>query len=463
MKLPLGPNSPNWLQNIQWIVDPISYLEGAAQKYGDIFTAPLGFDSSPLVCVSNPQGNKQILANDTEEFAAPGKSNRILAPLLGYTAAFMLDGEAHKKRRKLLMPPFHGEKMQAYGDLICQLTKQAICRQKTNKIFSARTLMQDISLQVILKVVFGIDIPERYEQIKQRFSTLLDLFQLPLASSLLILPPLQKDLGPLSPWGYFLRLQRQVDKLLYAEISKRRQQNDPNRTDILSLLMSARDEDGQLMSDLELRDELLALLFAGHETTASAMAWSLYWIHHLPEVREKLLREIDELGESPDPMSIVKLPYLSAVCNETLRIYPVAMFTFSRQVKEPVDLMGYQLEPDTAVAVCIYLTHQREDLYPAHKQFRPERFLERNYSPYEFMPFGGGVRRCVGDALAQFEMKLVLATILSSYELALAHNQPIKPRRRGITLAPGDGVPMLIKGKRSTVRLNDREAIKTTK
>lgn len=448
MKLPNGPTPPTWLQNLQWIADPVGYMEAAAKRYGDIFNTPLGLNSSPFVFVSNPEAIKQILTSDTKQFTAPGESNKILGPLLGYSPVFMLDGKRHRQRRKLLMPPFHGARMQAYGDLICQLTEQVLNQQTTGKPFLARNAMQDISLQVILKAVFGIYEGERYQQIKKRFCSLLELFRSPLAFSFLFFPSLQKNLGSWSPWGYFLRLQQQVDELLYDEIRDRREQYDPERTDILSLLMSARDEDGEPMTDQELRDELLTLLFAGHETTASAMAWSLYWVHHLPEVHDKLLQELDTLGDSPDAMSIFRLPYLTAVCNETLRIFPVGILTFTRGVKEPVELMGYELGPDVNLTVCIYLTHQREDLYPQPKQFKPERFLERQFSAYEFLPFGGGVRRCIGEALAEFEMKLVLATILSRYELTLAEHQPVKPQRRGVILTPTGGVKMVLKGKR---------------
>lgn len=179
------------------------------------------------------------------------------------------------------------------------------------------------------------------------------------------------------------------------------------------------------------------------------MAWALYWIHKKPEVREKLLQELDTLGDSPDPMSIFRLPYLTAVCNETLRIHPVAMLTFPRVVQEPVELLGHSLEPGAILVGCMYLTHQREDLYPQPKQFQPERFLERQFSPYEFIPFGGGVRRCLGEALAVFEMKLVIATILSRYQLTLAYHQPEVPRRRGVTLAPARGVQIVITGQRA--------------
>ncbi len=259
---------------------------------------------------------------------------------------------------------------------------------------------------------------------------------------------MQQDFGVWSPWGKFLRYQQQIDKLLYAEIAERRAKPDPDRIDILSLLISARDEADASMTDQELRDQLITLILGGYETTTSAIAWAFYWIHHQPLVRQKLLQELDSLGNYPDPMSIYRLPYLTAICNETLRIYPILMFSLPRVVQEPVQLMGYRLEPGTVVLPNIYMTHQREDLYPEPKLFKPERFLERQFSPYEFLPFGGGVRRCIGDALAQFEMKLVLATIISKYQLSLADNRPERPQRRGFTLAPTNGVKMLIQGQR---------------
>ena len=446
MKLPDGPKIPPWLQLIQWIANPVSYMEAARERYGDMFTG-VGIHAQPNVIVSNPQTLKQILT-DTKEFTAPGELSKIFAPIMGNYGVFMLDGDYHRQRRKLLMPPFHGERMQPYGQLICDLTEKAIGQLTPGQPFSARAVMQEISLQIILEAVFGLHEGERLQQVQQLMRSLLDVFQSPLSSAFLFFPSLQRDLGPWSPWGYFLRIRQQIDELLYTEIDERREQPDPSRTDILSLLMSARDEAGQPMTNQELRDELMTLLFAGHETTATALSWALYWIHQKPEVRDQLLAELDRLGERPDPMSIFRLPYLGAVCNETLRIYPVVMLTFARATKSPIELMGYDLKPGTVLYGCIYLIHQREDLYPEPKQFKPERFLEREFSPYEFMPFGGGARRCIGEALAQFEMKLVLATILSRSQLALADNRPLRPQCRGINLAPAGGVKMVMKGRR---------------
>ena len=442
IQLPNPLKIPTVQQRIEWIINPTGFMEKAVQQYPDLFS------TSTRVSVIHPQGIQKILTNDHKIFVAPSKTNTTLQPLLGDYSVIMVEGSRHKQQRQLLMPPFHKERMPAYSQLICNLTEKVFSQLPQNQPFQARNVLQEISLQVILEVVFGLCEGERYKKLKRLLTLITDLFKSLLSSSILLLPFLQHDLGSWSPWGKFVRQRQQIDKLLYAEIAERRQQYDPDRIDILSLLMAAKDEQGEPMSDRELRDELMTMLFAGHETTASAMAWGLYWIHYVPQVREKLLQELDFLGESPNPMTIARLPYLTAVCNETLRIYPAAMLTFPRVAQERVELLGHQLEPGTVVVGCTYLLHHREDLYPESKQFKPERFLERQFSPYEFIPFGGGVRRCVGEALAQLEIKLVLATILSRYQLALFDNRPEKPCRRGLTIAPAYGVKMVMTGQR---------------
>ena len=451
-------NLPAWLQHLRWVGDPIGYMEAAAQQHPEIFAAKVvGFDGK-LVFVNQPQAIQEILTNDasgtprhakSRTYAAPGHLNRILSPLLGDSSVIMLDGDRHRRRRQLLMPPFHGDRMRAYGQIICDLTLHAFDKLSLQQRFSARAVTQEISLDIIMQTVFGVSEGERFQKLKRLLASTSDLFRSPLSSSILFFPGLQKDLGAWSPWGNFIRERQQIDALINLEIKERRSQPEDTRIDILSLLMSARDEVGQPMTDQELRDELMTLLFAGHETTATALSWALYWIHKLPTVREKLLQELATLSDAPDPLDIFRLPYLTALCNETLRIHPVAMLTFARVVQEPIALLGHHLDVGNMVVGCIYLVHQRDDLYPNPKQFRPERFLDRQFTPYEFMPFGGGARRCIGEALAMFEMKLVLATILSRYELSLASTQPEYPRRRGVTLAPATGVKMLLTGKRS--------------
>lgn len=344
--------------------------------------------------------------------------------------------------------------MQTYGQLICALVDKSMSSLSIGTQFSARNLAQEISIDVMLKVVFGINQEDRFNHLKSLMVTFTDSLQSPFIGGLLFFPSLQKDWGTRSPWGYLRSLQRQISELVYTEIRVKRSYLEENRrsrnhalgSDILSLMISARDETGQPMSDAELHDELITLLLAGQDTTASAIAWVLYAIHRHPQVGEKLFVELNHLG-SPEPTTIVQLPYLTAVCNETLRLFPIAILTNPREVKEPVELMGYQLEPGMRLYGCIYLTHQRPDIYPEPKLFQPERFLERQFSPFEFLPFGGGARRCIGEALAQFQMKLVLATMLSRYRLALADQFPEYPQRRGVSFAPARGVQMVLKEK----------------
>jgi cytochrome P450 family 110 len=448
MTLPNLIKTPSLLQKLQWITDPVGYMEKAAQQYPDIFTGKIVGFGDTVVFVNHPQAIQEILTNDRKKFVAIGEANKIVAPLVGEASLFLKEGIPHKQKRQLVMPAFHGERMRAYGQQICNLSTKVFSQLLVNQHFLARNFTQEITLQVILQVVLGLNEGEKFQELKYLLPELLDLTRSPITSSLFFFSFLQKDLGAWSPWGKFLRDRQQVDKLLYAEIAERRQQLNPERADILSMLVLAQDDTGQSMTDKELRDQLMTLMLAGYETTASAIAWGLYWIHQKPLVREKLLQELDTLGDSPDPMSIYRLPYLTAVCNETLRIHPVVMFSFPRVVQEPIELLGHPLEPGTVTLPSIYLTHQREDLYPKPQEFQPERFLERQFSPYEFLPFGAGVRRCIGEALAVFQMKLVLATVLSNYQLALVDGQRERPQRKGFTLAPSCGVKMVMTGHR---------------
>lgn len=447
-KLPDGPQTLPLLQLYQWIVRPLEFLDTCAERYGDCFSIKLA-NYPTFVFFSSPQAIEKIFTANPKQFEV-GKANRILRPTLGDNSLLLLDGDRHQRQRQLLMPAFHGERMRTYGQLIDQITEQVTTQWAQGQPFTVRPFMQEISLQVILQAVFGLHQGERFQQLKQLLASLLDLTSSRLGFALAIFSALEYDLGPWSPGGYFLRKRQQIDQLIYAEIRQRREQPDPSASDILSLMMAARDEAGQPMIDEELRDELMTLLVAGHETTATALSWALYWIHRLPEVKEKLLEELDTLGKDSDPSTIARLPYLNAVYSETLRIYPVVIIAVPRIVKSPLHLMGYDFEPDTILAPCIYLTHHREDLYPQPKQFKPERFLEGQFSPYEYFPFGGGNRRCIGATFALFEMKLALVSILSRVQLTLADNRPVQPIRRGVTMTPVGGVQMVMTGRPET-------------
>ncbi|MCC5667714.1 cytochrome P450 [Nostoc sp. CHAB 5784] len=448
MKLPNGPQSPAVLQMLRWITSPMSFMETCAERYGDMFTIRLQSKSPPLIFVSNPEVLQQILTNDTKGLEAPGDTNLVFESLLGKRSVITISRAEHQRQRQLLLPPFHGERMRSYSQIISDITEKVISQYQIGQPFNIRSAAQAITLRVIMQAVFGLDEGPRAEKLQHFLGEMLEKGSSVLSVALLYFPALQRDFGPINFWGKQMRRQQDADKLIYEEIRERREQPDPSRTDILSLLMAAKDEAGQPMTDEELRDELMTLLIAGHETTATAIAWAFYWIHKIPSVRQKLLQELDSLGDNPDPSAIFKLPYLNAVCSETLRIYPVAMLTFPRVVRTPLSLGSYELEPDTIVIGSIYLTHQREDLYPEPKQFKPERFLEQQFSPYEYLPFGGGARRCIGLAFAQLEMKLALAKILSSQVLELVDNGEVRPKRRGLVTGPDHPINMVVTSQR---------------
>jgi cytochrome P450 family 110 len=424
--LPDGPqSSPAW-QISQWIRQPIALMESCHQQYGDIFT--LRFSGlGPLVFCSHPQAIQEIFTAAPQQFDS-GQSNQLLQPLLGDASVILLDGDRHQQQRQLLMPPFHGERMRTYGDLIVKITQQVAAGWRVGHPFTVRESIQNISLQVILQAVFGVTDPRRYQALLEILPAMIDRVSSPLSSSFLFIPALQQDWGAWSPWGKFVRQRSHLNQLIYQEIAERRAHFDPERTDILTLMLSARDDAGQPMTDGELRDELMTLLLAGHETTASAITWALYWIARSPRIQKTLVAELTACEDLSDSKTLMRLPYLSAICNETLRIYPVAPITFPRILKD--------FAPGTRLTPCIYLTHHRNDLYPNPQEFRPERFLEKTFSSYEFIAFGGSDRRCIGMAFALFEMKQVLATLLTQFRLELAESQAIKPVRRGVTLAP---------------------------
>ncbi len=328
MKSINGSKIPPLFQKLQLVLAPLNTLESYAKKYGDIFTMITA--SGETVFVSSPQTLQEILTKDNNEYEAPG--NKILQSMLGEYSMLSLSGDRHRRERKLLMPPFHGDRMRNYGELICNITKEAASNLTVGQTFIARKLMQEITMQVILQAVFGLYDSPRLSQIRSMLTDFIELTASPLRASILFFPWLQKDLGPWTPWGKYQRQQQKLNELLYTEIAARRSQLDPNRTDILTLMLLARDEEGQGMTDQEIRDELMTLLFAGHETTATALAWAVYWVHKQPQVYQKLMEELATLETDADPMTIFRLPYLTAVCQETLRIYPVVILTFPRRL-----------------------------------------------------------------------------------------------------------------------------------
>ena len=453
MSIPPGPRSPYLVQLFQVLLDPIDSLDRWSEEYGETFT--LGGDKlPPTISFSTPEAIRTIF-NASSDTIGYSQKSELVKSLLGDGSFIFLPEPEHQRQRKLIVPNWHRGNLNTCGQNIITITQKIIGNLIPGSPFDVRQVMKRISLEVILEEVFGSDNYLIREEIKQTLIGLFELFDSPILASYLVTARffpflLEQKVGL---WGRVKHLQQKLDSLIYSEIVWRRNQKDCQKYDLLSLLATSSDEQGQSMSDREIRDALLTLIFAGFETAAAAMSWMLYWVHYLRGVRERLLNELNSSADFTEPMTVARLPYLEAVCHETLRINPPALSTFARTVKKRIEIEGYYLEPGTGIDVSIYLAHRRESIYPEPDKFKPERFLERQclgerslapggdagshrYSSYEFLPFGGGQCRCLGASLAQYEMKLVLATIVANFELELIDPRPIKPKRHGIVIFP---------------------------
>jgi cytochrome P450 len=379
-----------WARRAQWL------LGQCAARFGDTFTLKIAHEGT-WVILSNPDDVKQVFTGDPEVFHA-GEANRILLPVLGDHSVLLLDDGAHMEQRKLLLPPFHGKRMQRYGELMQEVAAAEIERWPRGEPHRLRPRMQALTLEIILRAVFGLTDGERLERLRSELRRLLDLVTNP---RMMIFPLL---LGPerLARFAPFQRDLARVDEPIFEEIAARRDTPDlAEREDILSLLLQARHDDGSPMTDRELRDELMTLLVAGHETTATALSWAVERLCRHPEKLARLEEEV-EAGESE---------YLDAVITETLRLRPVISVVV-RQLTKSVEIGGHELPAGVRVVPSIYLVHRRPEIYPDPEAFRPERFLEQPPGTYTWIPFGGGVRRCLGGAFAQFEMSVVLRELV---------------------------------------------------
>jgi cytochrome P450 len=423
MPLPPGPRQPALVQTGRWLTRHLPLLEDCRRRYGDAFTLRFtGLD--PLVFVNDPESAKRIFSADRENTLPEGRS-LTLEPVLGSRSLLLLEGEEHMKRRKLMLPPFHGERMRAYEEAITEVTAAEIAGWPRSGDFPIRERMQAITLEVILAAVFGVADGPRHDQLRDLLGRVLEQTRRPLATALSIAT---RPLGRYGPFAPFQRLLDETDEVLAAEIAERRR--DPGlgeREDILSMLVSARFDDGTEMSDRELRDQLMTLLAAGHETTATALAWAFDFLLHDPEA---LARARESAGGDS--------AYLDAVGTESQRLRPV-ITTVGRKLGTPGTYAGHELDAGTSVMVTTYLLHTRPDVYPDPYEFRPERFLGERPDTYSWTPFGGGIRRCIGAAFATLEMRVVLREVLNRVELRPACPERELPRLAGITLIPRDG------------------------
>ncbi|MRG95478.1 cytochrome P450 [Polyangium spumosum] len=431
MTLPAGPRVPA-LPVLGIARDTKRFFLESSRRYGDPFTLPL--PTGTVVATGDPEGIREIFTADPALFTPYAVLP--LEPVVGRHSVLLLDGARHRRERKLLTPPFHGDRMRAYGELMANITLRNAAALPPGAAFKAQDLTQDVSLEVIIEAVFGVRDPARVALFREVIVGYIEAYTPPLMMTTL----LRRSFGGLGPWARFQRFSGRFHALIAEEITARRASGEV-REDILSLLLSVRDEDGRPMSDEEIDDELRTMLIAGHETTAIGMAWALDAIHRDSRIRDRLLDEIGALGPAPSPEALARLPYLSAVCDEALRIHPVVGMV-SRKLLAPFTLRGRELSPGIGVMAAIVLVHNHPAIYPDADVFRPERFLERKFTPFEYLPFGGGARRCLGAAFALYEMKIVLGTLLSAHRFQIVSSTPPRVVRRNVTLGPSEGAPL---------------------
>jgi cytochrome P450 family 110 len=449
--LPPGPDTPPLLQGLRWVQWPIPFLEECGRRFGDSFTVRLP-GRPPVVMVSHPDAIRDLFTGSGDDLRA-GEANSVLEPLLGRHSLLLLDGSDHLRERRIVQPPFHGERMQAYGETMQAVARRAIDAWPTGRPFAIHPEMQGITLDVILRTVFGLDEGAKLEALR---AELVELLAMSANPQLLIAAAQARD-GAAQANGNGrggtrsarraesvaarpLAVRARVDELLFAEIARRRSLPTEGRSDVLSLLLGARDEDGEPLSEQALRDELITLLVAGHETTATSLAWAVHHVLHDGEVRARLDAE---LGVPLPPQDVARLEYLDAVAKETLRLTPIVPIV-GRRLTRRLRVGGIDLPAGVVAAPCIVLAHRRPEAWPEPLRFRPERFLERKPTPYEFLPFGGGVRRCLGAAFALYEMKIVLAEVLTRVVLRTAPGYQVRVVRRAVTLAPSEGMPVIV-------------------
>jgi cytochrome P450 family 135 len=436
MSLPPGPRTPAVVNTVRFGQRPLAALREWHRRFGDVFTVRmLGFGVG--VYVADPEAIRKLFTGDQSDLRA-GEANSFMEPVLGPHSVLVLDGPEHLRQRKLLLPPFQGSRVAAFREIIREVAEREIAGWHPGRQLVLRERMRALTFEVICRAVFGVTQRDRVERLRERLIAVVDssvLFMLSRAA--------RADLGPLSPGGVFARRVRAAHALLDEEIDRRRGEPDlDQRSDVLSLLLRARDERGEAMTNAELRDELFTMLAAGHETTATGLAFAFELLLRTPRVLARLREEL-ESGEDD--------AYLDAVVKETLRLRPV-LDAAERTLTVGREVAGWELPAGVRVYPGIALVHMREDLYPRPREFRPERFLEEGAESYSWLPFGGGIRRCIGAALAQAEMAEVLRVAVPAVELRPLRERPDPVVLRGITLAPRHGVAVTVQRRLAPAR-----------
>ncbi len=418
--LPDGPRWPSPVQAVAWFARPVAFFETCRQRYGKRFTIRLP-GQYPFVHLSDVDECKQVLTADPEVLH-PGEGARLLEPIVGSNSLILLDEKPHLDQRKLLTPAFHGERIERLSDLVTDVAEREVAAWPRDEPVTLHPRLQSLTLEIILRAVFGLDPGPRLDGLRDRLSTIMDWAAGPIAS----IPPLQRQLGGWGPWARFTAIRDEADALIFELIDERRAEGAGDRDDVLAMLLAARHADGSEMTARELRDELMTMLVAGHETTASELAWAFSRLAREPRVLARLREEIS--GDDGDA-------YLTATINETLRRKPTLPIAEPRLVMEPYELGGVTYPPGVCLAVNAYLVHHDPDVYDEPYEFRPERFLDQKPGTYTWIPFGGGRRRCIGASFAVLEMKAVLRAALRADSLQTV-TAPETARRRAITISP---------------------------
>lgn len=404
-------------------------MRRCAREYGPTFTARLG-PGSDVVFVSEPAAVRAVFHSSGEM----GDINGLFRRVLGRNSLLVIDGPEHLRQRKLLLPPFHGERIAEHHQAMIEAAEEDVAGWPVGEAVALQSHMQAMTLNVILGAVFGLRSGPRRDRFRVLLARLLEL-NTTIATTL---PQLRKELGGRSPWGKLMRCTAEVDREVYAEIERRRSLQGERPNDVLSLLLDAQEEDGDKLTDRELRDQLLTMLVAGHETTATALAWAFERLVRHPDVMDRIGAEIDEGDETT---------YVDAAIKETLRLRPVVPIT-ARKLTSPCSVDGREYAPGTVLMPCIFLLHRNPDIYESPDEFRPERWLDWQPPAYGYVPFGGGVRRCLGAGFAHAEMRAVIRTVFSRVRLRSVVGGDEKIARRAFTLSPKDGARVLVTARR---------------
>jgi cytochrome P450 len=412
-----------------WLLRPLEFVEICHRIYGDVFALRLLLGND-LVLLGRPDLINAAVSGAGDDLRAGEANGRLLEPLLGPNSVLLLDGPQHLRQRKLLLPAFHGERMQQWEDVIREVTTKEVSDWPRGEVFAIRPAMQRLTLNVILRVVFGFDDGAEMAHVRRLIGSLAQMSRKPLG----IVLSYNRPARGLTAYGRFIRIRDELDTSIYRLVAQRRAANDADqRSDVLSTLLQARDEDGEPMTEGEIRDELITLLFAGHETTATSLSWCFDLLTHNGAAMQRLQADLVEGGSR----------YLNAVIDETLRLRP-PVFIAVRTAKRPVLINGCYLPAGQTLAPCIHLLHRNADLYDDPEEFKPERFLEARPEPREWIPFGGGIRRCLGAAFANLEMRVAIPEILQTVRVEAGSPEPERYRREAVTIVPRHGTRVTV-------------------